>query len=217
MAWTDDMLNKRKIRMDIVDQTFGRLTVLEFSHTNKHGKSMWKCKCDCGNERIVAGSHLKNGHTSSCGCTKNEIVGSRYRTHGMRKTRLYRIWLNIKNRCTNPKDEHFKDYGGRGITVCDEWKNNFEAFHEWSMANGYEEHLTIDRIDVNGNYCPENCRWTTQKEQARNKRNTVFIELNGEIHSLSEWSEIIGVCYPTLFSRYKAGKTPVEILKEKAV
>ena len=161
--------------MDLAGKTFGRLTVVEYSHTNKHGKSMWKCKCSCGNERIVLGNHLTNKHTSSCGCFKNEISGGRFRKHNMRSTRLYGVWLNIKNRCSNPKGSNYQYYGNRGITICDEWKNDFQAFHDWAMANGYDENAkrgecTIDRIDVNGNYEPSNCRWVDMKVQRANRR-----------------------------------------------
>lgn len=178
----------------------------------------WLCECDCGNQIVVTTTHLKSGHTKSCGCYAKEVSvrNGLKKKHGMTKTRIHRIWSQIKTRCFNSKDEHFKDYGGRGITICDEWKNSFESFYEWSMANGYEDNLTIDRIDVNGNYCPENCRWATMKEQNDNKRNTVLLTFEGETRTLGEWSEITGIKYVTLFWRYKAGKTPSEILsKEK--
>lgn len=178
----------------------------------------WLCECDCGNQIVVTTTHLKSGHTKSCGCYAKEVSvrNGLKKKHGMTKTRIHRIWSQIKTRCFNSKDEHFKDYGGRGITICDEWKNSFESFYEWSMANGYEDNLTIDRIDVNGNYCPENCRWATMKEQNDNKRNTVLLTFEGETRTLGEWSEITGIKYITLFWRYKAGKTPSEILsKEK--
>lgn len=162
-----------KVRNDLAGKTFGRLTVMGYSHTNKHGKAMWNCKCACGNESVVAGSHLVNGHTVSCGCHKNELIGNRTKTHGMRNTRLYRIWLAMKSRCNIPTVKCYKHYGGRGISVCDEWQRDFQCFHDWAMSHGYSENLSIDRIDVNGNYCPENCRWATWKEQRANQRKVV--------------------------------------------
>ena len=155
--------------VDITGQKFGRLTVIRRSETvNKH--TMWLCVCDCGNEIIADAYNIKTGHTSSCGCIQRERTAEANCTHGMRKTRLYRIWGCMKNRCYQKSYHGFKHYGGRGITVCDEWRNSFEAFYEWAMANGYAEHLTIDRIDVNGNYCPDNCKWATMADQNKNKR-----------------------------------------------
>jgi len=121
--------------------------------------------------------------------------------HGGKGTRLYRIWLNMKNRCHNPKTPPFKNYGARGITVCDEWKDDFQAFHDWAMANGYADHLTIDRIDNDGNYCPENCRWTTPLVQGNNSRHNHMITYEGETHPLREWAKILGFTYPTLSNR----------------
>lgn len=194
----------KKERMNIEGKTFGKLHVIEYSHTNKHGQSMWMCRCECGEEKMVSGSHLLNGHTTSCGCIKKR-AGDRLRKHGKRHTRLYTKWLGMKNRCFNANDRHFDCYGGRGITVCDEWKEDFEAFYDWAMANGYAENLTIDRINVDGNYEPSNCRWVTQKEQCINKRNTVYLEIGGVKKPLIEWAEILGVSRSTLYSRRRRG------------
>lgn len=196
--------------MNLLGQKFGKLTVIEFAGINKHKQSQWKCICDCGNEVVVTGLHLKNGHTVSC------RMHAKFIKHGKRNTRVYRIWLNMKNRCFNPNYTHCKDYGGRGITVCDEWKDDFQVFYDWAMANGYADNLSIDRINPDGNYEPSNCRWITQREQAGNKRCTPSVELDGEIHNLKEWSEITGINYSTIYSRYISGKTPAEILRKGA-
>ena len=143
---------------DLTGQRFGRLTVLERTELK------WLCKCDCGNKKIVAGGHLVSGDTKSCGCLRIK--------HGMRNTRLYSIWHGMKERCYNTKHKFYKHYGGRGIKVCEEWKNDFQTFADWALSHGYADNLTIDRIDVNGNYEPSNCQWATNAEQQRNKRNS---------------------------------------------
>ncbi len=215
MYYTDDPVRGKKVRIDLTGKSFGRLTVVEYSHTNKHGVAMWKCKCDCGNERIVAGAHLRSGHTTSCGCFNLEAIKKRATKHGLKQTRLYNTWLHIKDRCLNSSNKDFEHYGGRGIKVCREWADNFETFYKWAINNGYNDKLTIDRINVNGDYCPENCRWVTQKKQCNNKRSNVFLEYNGETHTLKEWSEITGICYQTIHGRYRKGKTPAEILRTR--
>lgn len=126
-------------------------------------------------------------------------------THGKRHTRLYRIWLQMKNRCFNENGERYKDYGARGITVCNEWRNNFQAFYDWSMSNGYSDNLTIDRIDNDKGYSPDNCRWATVKEQNRNSRRCDMISYHGETHCLREWSEVLGISYSALRNRKNYG------------
>lgn len=196
---------------DIKGERFGRLIVIERIPSVKHGQEIsWICKCDCGNTCTVKGTHLRNGATKSCGCLRTELTRERSRKlktiHGESNTRLYKIWACMKNRCSSPNNTHFDCYGGRGIHVCDEWQS-FENFRKWANINGYDETLTLDRIDNNGNYEPSNCRWISRKEQANNRRTNRFIEFNGQVHSLARWAEIIGMQPRTLSNRLDAGWT----------
>lgn len=195
---------------DISGQKFGRLTTLYRLHNTK-GRTKWLCVCECGNFAEVCINELQNGDTKSCGCLHKE---GNHKTHNKRHTRLYSIWAEVKKRCYNHNYKQYQDYGGRGIAVCSEWKNDFQAFYDWSMANGYNNTLTIDRIDVNGNYEPNNCRWATPKQQARNKRNNIYFTYNGETHCLMEWCEILGLNFSTIYSRLNLqGKTIEEALE----
>ena len=161
----------KTFKTDLTGQKFNYLTVIEFYPTEK-GESRWRCKCDCGNEAIVIGKHLISGHTKSCGCYVVKKSTEKATKHGQCGTRLYRIWGCMKGRCYYECSKYYYNYGGRGIKICDEWLNSFQAFYDWAVANGYKDDLSIDRIDNNGNYEPSNCRWATREEQNANKRGT---------------------------------------------
>lgn len=180
-------------RRNLIGEKFGRLEVISEAGSSKQGRRLWKCKCTCGNVTILNTNVLTSGTTKSCGCFRGEAVRDRMRTHGMSHSRLFSIWSAMKQRCYNKNFHQYKHYGGRGVTICDKWLNNFKAFYDWAMANGYAEDLTIDRKDNDKGYSPDNCRWITNKEQQNNKRTNRVLTLNGETHTASEWSEIIGI------------------------
>lgn len=155
---------------DLTNRRFGKLTAIRPQRTNT-GLYGWLCRCDCGKEIVVRTTALTSGHTKSCGCYAKHLRenGVPHTTHGNKHSRLYRIWCGMKSRCCNSNVPFYKYYGGKGIAVCEEWQNDFQSFFGWSMANGYEDHLTIDRIDNDGNYEPSNCRWVSMTVQNRNK------------------------------------------------
>lgn len=192
---------------DIVGLRFGRLTVVSYSHktrrkTRKGFDHYYNCKCDCNNNCLVERSSLKFGTTNSCGCIKRELLENRNKTtakyngeSSSKYARILRIHGAMIHRCYNTNDMNYHHYGGRGITVCEDWLNDYYSFKEWALNNGYSDNLSIDRINDNGNYEPNNCRWATDKEQGNNKRTNKMIEYKGKIKTLSEWCDELGIEY----------------------
>ena len=158
---------------DLTGQRIGKLVVLKRANEIGDGKVRWLCKCDCGTTKSILADALNDGSTTSCGCRRRSAIGERTLKHGHRHERIYSIYCDIKRRCYNEKRTGYANYGARGIRMCDDWKNDFMTFFNWAMANGYEEHLTIDRIDNDGNYEPGNCRWITKSENST-KRNIEY-------------------------------------------
>ena len=201
----------KKVRIDITGQKYGRLTVLNYAYT-KNKIAHWKCKCDCGNIKVVKGPRIKNGDIKSCGCLRRELARKKSTKHGQHGTRLYNIWKGVMNRCNTKGSSTFYKYGGRGIKVVDEWIN-FDNFKKWALDNGYKDNLTIERIDVNGNYEPDNCKWIPAKEQHYNKRTNITETIDGENKTLAQWAEQYGIKKSTIYARYKRGKRGRDLIK----
>ena len=190
--------------VDLVGQKFDRLTVLK-RVGSRYSHHIWQCKCDCGELKEISGISLKKGLSRSCGCLARE---GNNKSHGLAKTRQYKIWANMLKRCNNPKGNRYYIYGGKGIKVCDNWLK-FESF--WNdMKKGYSDNLSIDRINNNGNYEKNNCRWATKYEQMNNRSNSVFVTYNNETKTLSQWARKIGMNYDLLRLRIFTYKWPIE-------
>ena len=190
---------------DFIGQKFNRLTIIGYDGVNNDHKMLAKCKCDCGNIHIATLRDIKNGHVKSCGCLQKEIARNRFLIDNRTDERLYTIYTNMKARCYNVDSPNYKNYGGRGIIICKEWLNDYTLFKTWSLNNGYNDDLTIDRINVNGNYEPSNCRWVDIKTQCNNKRNTIYITYNGQTHTITEWADIYHVNRKKIAYRYYKG------------
>lgn len=188
--------------IDLTGQKFGRLTVIERA-PNKGKQTMWRCICSCSDKNIciTRGADLKNGVIVSCGCKKREWITKNNITHGRKGTRLYNIWVSMKQRCHNPNSLNYRTYGAEGKIVCDEWLHDFQAFYNWSMANGYKYDLTIERIDGTKGYSPENCKWATRKEQSNNTRRNFRVIYNGKEQTVKQLAEENNINYPKLLYR----------------
>lgn len=179
---------------DLTNLKFGKLTAIKIVGEDKNNRKLWLCKCDCGNEKIVSSKCLLGGNTKSCGCYRKEIVkllSKKRKTLTEYEKSLKIIFSGMKSRCYNKNNKSYKYYGERNIKICNEWLEDFNSFYKWSINNGWQKGLSIDRINVNGNYEPNNCRWVDIKTQSRNKRNNIIIKYNGEIHNLPDWIEIL--------------------------
>lgn len=188
----------------MIGNRYGRLTVIRDSGERRRGEILWLCECDCGNTIVLRGSSLRSGNNRSCGCFRREVEKTRNITHGRTGTRLYHIWNGLIQRCFNPNNPSWDRYGSRGIGVCEEWQT-FEPFFKWASANGYSDNLTIDRIDNNKGYSPDNCRWADVETQANNKRTNHYIEYCGKTMTLAQWAKHIGVNPKTLATRLQRG------------
>lgn len=198
-------------RKELLNQTFGSWLVVGYNKS----RGKWELKCECGNTGLAKTYQLTSGKSTRCTKCRNKVVGEKNSTHRLTRTKLYGVWNGMKQRCGNPNTEKYRIYGARGICVCDEWKNDFMAFYNWAMDNGYSEELSIDRINVNGNYEPKNCRWISLKAQANNTRTNHKVTFNNETHTLTEWAEITGIKQPTIRFRLKSGWNVERALTEK--
>lgn len=188
---------------DLTGKKFGKLTAIAYD--GKRGrKAYWVCQCECGKLKEVRADSLKSGKIQSCGCLKREQdkINLDRTTHAMSHKRLYEIWQGMKSRCCNPNDARYANYGGRGITICQEWQNDFLAFYNWAIAHGYSDTLTIDRINNDRGYSPNNCRFTNNKEQCRNRSTNINIRIGNVTKTLAEWCEIFELDYKTVHARF---------------
>jgi hypothetical protein len=199
--------------VDLTGMRFGRLTVIGKTRSSS-GRVAWNCKCDCGNETTPLTTSLLKGHSQSCGCLHSDMLGDMFRKHGQYRTRLYRIWSNMIQRCNNPKNDNYHLYGAKGVSVCDEWKD-FATFSKWAMDSGYADNLSIDRIETGKSYYPSNCRWATPQEQTDNRECTRYVSFNGKTQTLKRWSEETGIAYKNLLWRIDRGWPAEKALTKK--
>lgn len=199
--------------IDLTGQRFGRLSVIARDRNSSDGRARWMCQCDCGSICVVLGLSLRNGMTRSCGCLMRECQHGHF-THGKSYERIYQIWKGMRARCNHQLNRAYGDYGGRGICVCKEWDSSFRAFFAWAMESGYKDDLTIDRIDPDGNYEPENCRWADRTAQSRNRRNKRLLTYKGETRPLWEWAEITGLPDSLVSGRFARGWSAERIFSE---
>lgn len=205
---------------DLTGQRFGKLVAIEPIGQDKYKNVIWRCKCDCGRTHDVVSRALVNGHTKSCGCAGRGKFRNKFsEKHGGSKERLYRVWGCMLNRCYDPNRSEYQNYGGRGIGVCDEWRNSYAAFRSWAYGNGYDEsksgkECSLDRIDTDSDYMPSNCRWVSMAEQAWNKRDTVWINYRGRQITYGEAEKIGGIAACTIRGRLERGWTAERAIEQ---
>lgn len=200
-------------RLNLEGQRFGKLTVLNALSEKIGGRVFWNCKCDCGNITKVSTNNLRSGAVRSCGCLIKETASIVNSKHKQRGTRLYVIWVDMRRRCRNKNRVEYPYYGGRGITVCDEWDKDFVSFYNWAMTNGYNDNLSIDRIDNNKGYSPENCRWVDNFTQNNNRRNNHYVTINKKTKTITEWCRFYGNNTQMVLERIKRGWDEIKAIQ----
>lgn len=210
------MANKYNFK-DLTGMRFGRWKVKSRAPNDSKGNTNWNCICDCGCEKVVSGHSLRGGRSKSCGCFSKDVKSKMLTKHGgasnhttEENKKLYKVWGAMRSRCNNPDSQSYSLYGGRGIKVCDEWNSDYLTFYHWAIDNGYKIGLSIDRINVDGDYCPSNCRWVDHVIQGNNRRKNYIITYNGETHTMADWARITGVNYNTLSGRIRRYAWPIE-------
>lgn len=202
--------------IDLTGKKFGRLTAIEYAGSRHGGGALWKLSCECGAVVICDGANLRCGRTKSCGCLRAE--GPRVR-HGLSHTKTHNTWVGMRQRCENPSDPAFPHYGGRGISVCDRWKSFDNFLSDMGMS---PRSMSIERIDNNAGYSPENCKWATQSEQVKNRRTSIIYEFDGQARTLKEWGDLYGIPYKAMHHRYTIGKrghlllAPLRVIARRA-
>ena len=197
---------------DLVGKRFGKLTVIEKLKANSHGEMTWLCVCDCGNTKVTTSNKLTHGYTIQCKRCKHYVAGEHIKRHGLTSSKLWNTYYGMKYRCNDPKCPLFYRYGGRGIKMCEEWEKSFVAFANWAQANGFDDKLTLDRVDNDGNYCPENCRWATVTEQANNRSTNRMVTVNGVSDTLANWVRKTNATYGYVRDKLDAGADPNTVI-----
>ncbi len=195
----------KNIIVDFTGKWFGRIKVIEYAGKDKGNHSRWLCECECGKRKIIAGFNLASGAINSCGCLRKETTGLLNKTHGQSNSRLYSIYCNMISRTENPNATAYNLYGGRGIAICSEWRNDFPSFYNWALSNGYQDTLSIDRKDNDKGYSPDNCRWVSMSNQFNNRRSNRVITFNGENKTIAQWARSLSIDRHTIHSRLNSG------------